>query len=98
MFHFEDETFWDMVPCSGAITLMMEAVITFVTSVSFYETAWQHIPEVSRFHTRRHGKVISVRYLFSGTSCGINVLMLIEGRTFITEALMGSNLTSKLYV
>jgi hypothetical protein len=26
------------------------------------------------------------------------VLMLIEGRTFITEALMGSNLTSKLYV
>jgi hypothetical protein len=36
------------------IALMMEAVITFKTSVNFYETKQCNVPENCCLHTRRH--------------------------------------------
>jgi hypothetical protein len=39
--------FWDVAPCRRrrVKVLMMEAVSTYETSVSFYKTAWENVPE-----------------------------------------------------
>jgi hypothetical protein len=50
---YEDTAFWEIPPCSlieadprfRVITLMMDAEITFETSVHFYETAQRSISE-----------------------------------------------------
>jgi hypothetical protein len=46
------------------IALMMEAVSTSETSVSFYQTTLRYIPEDSHFHTRRHENLISHQECF----------------------------------
>jgi hypothetical protein len=45
--------FWYVAPCTLVeIALMMEAVSTSETSVSFYQTTRHNIPEDSHLHTR----------------------------------------------
>jgi hypothetical protein len=45
--NMEMTVFWDVVPCSIAIALMMEAASTSETSVNFYRTTRSNNPEDS---------------------------------------------------
>jgi hypothetical protein len=64
--------FWDVAARSLFIALMMEAVNTSETSVSFYQRIRRNIPEDSHLHTRLRENLEShekKRYFTFGKHC-----------------------------
>jgi hypothetical protein len=51
------------VRTASIITLMMEAALTFETSVNFNATTRRYIPEDSKLHTRRRQNLKSHNWL-----------------------------------
>jgi hypothetical protein len=72
--HLKKAVFWDVATYRVIITLMMEAVSFYETSVNIYETKRCDIPEDSRLHTRRrenlkpHIQVICICFIYSENS------------------------------